>query len=108
MALLCIILPLVTRIRFLLKSQVHMSNNKTGRAGSQFKAKKVADEFADYCSFYYDQNPSAPDQSVLCMMKDFLAQHALITEDERQWAPQTCREVELWIGTSIEKYAKIS
>ena len=41
---------------------------RDGRAGSQFKAKKVADEAS-----------------------------------ERKWAPQATREVELWIGTSIEE-----
>lgn len=33
---------------------------RDGRAGSQFKAKKVADEFADYLEWYYEENPDAP------------------------------------------------
>ncbi|PQE11406.1 Flavin amine oxidase protein [Rutstroemia sp. NJR-2017a BVV2] len=67
---------------------------KEGRAGSQFKAKKVADEFADYY---------APDRSVKDFVYDFVEKHPLITASERKWAPQALREVELWIGTSIEE-----
>lgn len=32
----------------------------------------------------------------------FVDKHELITEDERLWAPQAFKEVELWIGTTIE------
>ncbi|OJJ46559.1 hypothetical protein ASPZODRAFT_66543 [Penicilliopsis zonata CBS 506.65] len=74
-----------------------------GRAGSQFKAKKVADEFADYCEWYYDTHPDAPDRPVDEFVKEFVQQHQLITDDERLWAPQAVREVELWIGTSVEQ-----
>ncbi|PMD27987.1 hypothetical protein NA56DRAFT_640705 [Hyaloscypha hepaticicola] len=75
---------------------------RDGRAGSQFKAKKVADEFADWIEWYYDENPTAPDRSVKDSVDDFVAKHPLITSSERKWAPQATREVELWIGTSIE------
>jgi len=75
---------------------------RDGRAGSQFKAKKVADEFADYVEWYYDENPDAPDRSVKEFVDDFVAKHPLITSSERKWAPQATREVELWIGTSID------
>ncbi|KAL3418545.1 corticosteroid-binding protein [Phlyctema vagabunda] len=75
---------------------------KEGRAGSQFKAKKVADEFADYCEWFYTEHPNAPDRSVKDFIHDFVTKHPLITSDERKWAPQAAREVELWIGTSLE------
>lgn len=75
---------------------------RDGRAGSQFKAKKVADEFADWIEWYYDENPNAPDRSVKDSVDDFVAKHPLITASERKWAPQATREVELWIGTSID------
>ncbi|KAJ5668358.1 uncharacterized protein N7477_006928 [Penicillium maclennaniae] len=76
---------------------------RDGRAGSQFKAKKVADEFADYCEWYYETNPDAEDRPVNEFVKEFVLQHQLITDDERLWAPQAVREVELWIGTSTEQ-----
>ncbi|KAM3076128.1 carbohydrate-binding module 1 protein [Clarireedia jacksonii] len=76
---------------------------KEGRAGSQFKAKKVADEFADYCEYFYTNNPDAPDRTVKDFVYDFVEKHPLITSSERKWAPQALREVELWIGTSIEE-----
>ncbi|RAO67714.1 uncharacterized protein BHQ10_003726 [Talaromyces amestolkiae] len=75
---------------------------REGRAGSQFKAKKVADEFADYCEWYYETHPDAEDRSVDEFVKEFVLQHKLITDDERCWAPQAVREVELWIGTSTD------
>ncbi|KAF7897197.1 hypothetical protein EAF00_005425 [Botryotinia globosa] len=76
---------------------------KEGRAGSQFKAKKVADEFADYCEHYFETHPHAPDRSVKEFIHEFVENHPLITNSERKWAPQAIREVELWIGTSIEE-----
>ncbi|KAJ6091694.1 hypothetical protein N7467_003663 [Penicillium canescens] len=76
---------------------------REGRAGSQFKAKKVADEFADYCEWFYETNPEAEDRPVHEFAKEFVLQHKLITEDERDWAPQAVREVELWIGTSTDQ-----
>lgn len=76
---------------------------RDGRAGSQFKAKKVADEFADHVEHYYHQNPKAPDLSVKEFVDDFVKRHPLLTANERKWAPQATREVELWIGTSIEE-----
>ncbi len=74
-----------------------------GRAGAQFKAKKVADEFADYCEWYYETHPDAPDRDVAGFVDEFVKNHQLITADERAWAPQAAREVELWIGTSVEQ-----
>lgn len=74
-----------------------------GRAGAQFKAKKVADEFADYLEWYYTVNPDAEDRPVSEFAEEFVKNHFLITEDERAWAPQALREVELWIGTSVEQ-----
>ncbi|KLP01621.1 FMS1-Protein involved in the biosynthesis of pantothenic acid [Fusarium fujikuroi] len=71
-----------------------------GKAGAQFKAKKVADEFADYCEWFYKNNPEAEDKSVDELVRSFVKKHDLITEDERLWAPQATREIELWIGTS--------
>ncbi|OQE38280.1 hypothetical protein PENCOP_c008G02303 [Penicillium coprophilum] len=76
---------------------------REGRTGSQFKAKKVADEFADYCEWFYETNPDAEDRPVQEFAKEFVLQHQLITEDERDWAPQAVREVELWIGTSTDQ-----
>ncbi|KAJ5580255.1 uncharacterized protein N7459_006240 [Penicillium hispanicum] len=76
---------------------------REGRAGSQFKAKKVADEFADYCEWYYETNPDAEDRPVADFVQEFVLQHQLITEDERLWAPQAVREVELWLGTSTDQ-----
>jgi polyamine oxidase len=64
-----------------------------GKAGAQFKAKKVADEFADYCEWYYDNHADAPDKSVDEFVREFVNNHELITEDERLWAPQATREV---------------
>jgi polyamine oxidase len=74
-----------------------------GRAGSQFKAKKVADEFADYCEWWYETHPDAPDRDVAGFVEEFVRNHKLITDDERAWAPQAVKEVELWIGTSVEQ-----
>src|ERR1700761_9315487 len=68
---------------------------RDGRAGSQFKAKKVADEFADYCEWYYDTHPDAPDRDVAGFVNEFVQNHLLITADERAWAPQAAKEVEL-------------
>ncbi|SMR54753.1 unnamed protein product [Zymoseptoria tritici ST99CH_1E4] len=73
-----------------------------GRAGAQFKAKKVADEFADHCEWFYDTHPDAPDQSVSDFINKFVQEHELITNDERMWAPMAVKEVELWLGTSTE------
>jgi polyamine oxidase len=76
---------------------------RDGRAGSQFKAKRVADEFADYCEWYYDENPEAEDKSVMDFIREYLSNHPLVTDEERKWAPQAAREVEAWIGTSLEQ-----
>ena len=73
-----------------------------GRAGAQFKAKKVADEAADHMEWWYETHPDAPDQTVSDFVNGFVAKHELITEDERLWAPQAFKEVELWIGTNVE------
>lgn len=73
-----------------------------GRAGAQFKAKKVADEFADYCEWFYDTHPDAADRPADEFMREFVDNHELISEDERAWAPQAFREVELWLGTSTK------
>ncbi|KAJ5619294.1 hypothetical protein N7510_003278 [Penicillium lagena] len=70
-----------------------------GRAGAQFKAKKVADEFADYVDWYYKAHPDAEDRSVDDFMQEFISRHELITQDERLWAPQAVREIEQWIAT---------
>ena len=75
---------------------------RDGRAGSQFKAKKVADEFADYCEWYYYENPDAADKSVYDFIREYVSTHPLATADEIRWAPQAAREVEAWIGTSLE------
>lgn len=76
---------------------------REGRAGSQFKAKKVADEFADYCEWFYRTNPNAADRPVHEFATEFALQHQLITTDERDWAPQAVREIELWMGTSTDQ-----
>lgn len=73
-----------------------------GRAGAQFKAKKVADEFADHCEWFYETYPHAPDKTVTDFVNEFVLQHELITDDERLWAPQAVKEVELWSGTSCD------
>src|ERR1700760_3645918 len=65
-----------------------------GRAGAQFKAKKVADEFADYCEWYYETHPDAPDRDVAGFVNEFVTNHQLISNDERAWAPQVVKEVE--------------
>lgn len=75
---------------------------ENGRAGTQFKAKKVADEFADYAEHFYETYPDAPDRSVADFVNEFVQQHELITHDERLWAPQAVKEVELWIGIATE------
>lgn len=71
-----------------------------GRAGSQFKAKKVADEFADYVEWFYETNPNAQDRNIDEFIRDFTRNHPLITHDEKLWAPQVIKEIEQWIGTS--------
>ena len=76
---------------------------RDGRLGSQFKAKKVADEFADFCAYYYEEDPDAEDKPALQFIQEWLLTHPLVTEDERLWAPQVAREVEAWIGTSLEQ-----
>ena len=76
---------------------------RDGRAGSQFKVKKVADEFADYCEWYYEEHPDAKDKSVMEFITEYLANHPLVTDEERMWAPQAAREVEPWIGTNLEE-----
>lgn len=76
---------------------------RDGRAGAQFKAKKVADEFADYIDWYYMAHPDAEDRSVDDFIREFVDKHELITEDERLWAPQAVREVEQWIATSTSE-----
>ncbi|OAG39390.1 hypothetical protein AYO21_06406 [Fonsecaea monophora] len=76
---------------------------RDGRLGSQFKAKKVADEFADFCAWYYEENPDAEDKPALTFIREWLSDHPLVSEDERLWAPQAAREVEAWIGTSLEQ-----
>ncbi|KAK4498208.1 hypothetical protein PRZ48_010865 [Zasmidium cellare] len=73
-----------------------------GRAGSQFKAKKVADEFAAHCEWFYEKYPNAPDRSVADFVNEFVRNHELITDDERLWAPMATKEVELWLGTATE------
>lgn len=72
-----------------------------GRAGAQFKAKKVADESADHIEWFYETYPDAPDRSVSDFVNAFVQSHELISDDERLWAPQAVKEVELWIGTSV-------
>lgn len=74
-----------------------------GRAGSQFKAKKVVDEFADYAEWFYETSPDAKDRSVDEFIRDFTNNHPLITQDERLWAPQVIKEVEQWVGTSTSQ-----
>ncbi|KAJ5662509.1 uncharacterized protein N7477_010125 [Penicillium maclennaniae] len=74
-----------------------------GRAGSQFKAKKVVDEFADYAEWFYETSPDAKDRSVDEFIRDFTQNHPLITQDERQWAPQVIKEAEQWVGTSTSQ-----
>ncbi|GAM87067.1 hypothetical protein ANO11243_050880 [Dothideomycetidae sp. 11243] len=74
-----------------------------GRAGAQFKAKKVADEYADYAEWFYKTYPDAPDRDVSSFVNDFVRNHELISKDEQDWAPQAMKEVELWIGTSVEQ-----
>jgi polyamine oxidase len=72
---------------------------RDGRAGSQFKAKKVADEFADYCEWFYEENPDAPDRPVKEFVQEFVDNHPLITSDEKKWAPQVCTTPEAtWIN----------
>lgn len=73
-----------------------------GRAGARFRAKKVADEFAHYCEWYYETHPQAEDRSADEFIREFVCNHELITDDARAWAPQALREVELWIGTSTK------
>lgn len=63
----------------------------------------MADEFADYCEWYYDTHPDAADRDVAGFVNEFVRKHQLITNDERAWAPQAVKEVELWIGTSVEQ-----
>lgn len=63
----------------------------------------MADEFADYCEWFYDENPEAEDKSVYDFIREYVSTHPLATVDEISWAPQAAREVEAWIGTSLEQ-----
>jgi polyamine oxidase len=74
-----------------------------GRAGPQFKIKKIADEFAHYARWYYANHPGSLDRSIKDFLQEFLSDHPLLTPSERMLAPQVMREVELWIGTTIEE-----
>lgn len=71
-----------------------------GRTGPQFKAKKVAEEYADYAEYYYKMNPKAKDRSVDAFIKRFVDRHELISEDEKLWAPEAIRDVEHMLGTT--------
>ena len=50
-----------------------------------------------------ETHPDAPDRDVAGFAHEFVSKHQLITNDERAWAPQVVKEVELWIGTSVEQ-----
>jgi polyamine oxidase len=73
-----------------------------GRVSSQFKAKKVCDEFADYAQWYYDTHPDAPDRSAQEFIREYVANHPLISREERKWAPEALREVENWIAINSD------
>jgi len=74
-----------------------------GKTGAQFKVKKLVEEYADHIEYEYSTDPSLPDRSVSDSIAEFVEKHELITADERAWAPQAVKEVELWIGTSCEQ-----
>lgn len=69
-----------------------------GRGNSQFKAKKVADEFVDYCEWYYETNPDAPDRPAQEFLKEYVDRHPLLSKDERVWASCALREIENMTG----------
>lgn len=73
-----------------------------GKAGAQFKAKKLSDEAVCNAEWYYETFPNAVDVSVSEYVNAFVQKHELITESDRLWGPMAVREVELWIGTSVD------
>jgi polyamine oxidase len=64
--------------------------------------KKIADEFADYCEWYYEKNPDAPDRGGQEFNAEYVKQHPLLSKEERSWAPQAFRDVELWMGFNTD------
>lgn len=83
-----------------------------GQVSSQLKAKKVADEFVDYCEWFWEQNPNAPDRSAQDCIKEYVQNHPLLSKEERQWAPEALREVENMTGVNSDlssaKYLALS
>jgi polyamine oxidase len=73
-----------------------------GPAGSQFKGKKAADEFADHCEWFYETNPDAPDRSAQEFIREYVDSHPLLSKEERMWAPSALREMEQWVGVNTE------
>lgn len=65
-----------------------------GRAGAQFKAKKVADEAVCNAEWYYETFPDAADTSVTEYVNAFVQKHELISDIDRSWAPMAIKEVE--------------
>lgn len=74
-----------------------------GQASPQFKARNVCNEFLNYLRYWLLKNPDAADLSALDHITQFLAQHELISQDERLWAPEALREIENTLGLPIEE-----
>lgn len=73
-----------------------------GLAGSQFKGKKAAEEFADHCEWFYETHPDAPDRSAQEFIKEYVKSHPLLSKEERMWAPSALREMEQWVAINTE------
>lgn len=73
-----------------------------GAGSTQFKAKKVCDEFADYVEWYYETNPDAPDRPVQEFVHEYVDSHPLLSKEEKRWAPEALRESELWTALNTD------
>ncbi|ANB13367.1 polyamine oxidase [Sugiyamaella lignohabitans] len=73
-----------------------------GPASSQFKAKKVCEEWVDYAEWLYTTNPDTPDRPAQEFIREYVRDHELLSKEERRWAPQALREVELWISINSD------
>ncbi|KAM5341819.1 hypothetical protein ACJ41O_014850 [Fusarium nematophilum] len=78
-----------------------------GPAGPNFKARNVTDEFIDYLNYWLQKNPDGPDSSAEEHIRKFVQQHELITDDERNWAPEALRIVEDTLGLPLNEISSM-
>ncbi|KAL6922560.1 hypothetical protein FSST1_006586 [Fusarium sambucinum] len=78
-----------------------------GPAGPNFKAVNVTDEFIDYLNYWLQKNPHGPDISAEHHIRSFVDQHQLITEDDKQWAPEALKIVENTLGLPLNEISSM-